>query len=31
MEIDDFIPCETKNFWDEYAKPLFAQSKGFEI
>lgn len=31
MEIDDFIPCEIKKFWDTTAKPLFAQSKGLEI
>mmetsp|Transcript_25569 Transcript_25569/g.21425 ORF Transcript_25569/g.21425 Transcript_25569/m.21425 type:complete len:129 (+) Transcript_25569:496-882(+) len=31
MEIDDFIPCEPKNWWDDHAKPLFAQSKGLEI
>eukprot|EP00931_Biecheleriopsis_adriatica_P061021 TRINITY_DN36673_c0_g1_i2.p1 TRINITY_DN36673_c0_g1~~TRINITY_DN36673_c0_g1_i2.p1 ORF type:complete len:593 (-),score=112.17 TRINITY_DN36673_c0_g1_i2:10-1788(-) len=25
--IDDLVPCETRRFWERYAKPLFAYTK----
>lgn len=31
MQIDDYIPCEPKNWWDKEAKPLFCKSVGNEI
>jgi calpain-15 len=31
MKLDDFIPCEPKNWWDKNANPLFSKSIGNEI
>lgn len=31
MKIDDYIPCEPKNWWNKDAKPIFSKSTGNEI
>lgn len=28
VTVDDLIPCDKRNFWEHYAKPLFSRSTG---